>query len=276
MVPYQGEIPRDCVAYDGGFPEAGPGMSLDPATCTRLCGASPLACSAQSTSNDSLLVTCPPSCPAVGRRPPGLVEENPRAGLGEYFRGMAKLEAASVDAFRILERELSPHRLPRKLARAMRRAARDEVRHARAASALARRFGSTGASPDVRPHPRRTLTEIAIDNAKEGCVRETYGALVATYQAKVARDAQVRATMSRIARDEIRHASLSWQLDHWLHARLDRQARDEVARAKRSARAELAASLATPWSRDLVELAGLPSADVARTLLENLVQATSC
>src|SRR5260221_14585061 len=113
----------------------------------------------------------------------------------------------------------------------MRRAARDELRHARAARAMGRRFGGTYAPPRATTQPHRSLVAIAIENAREGCVRETFGALTAAYQAAKARDPQVRATMGRIARDEIRHAALSWQLDHWLVSRLDRRGREEVASA---------------------------------------------
>ena len=52
----------------------------------------------------------------------------------------------------------------------------------------------------------RELEAIAIENAVEGCVRESFGALLATWQAKTAGDARVRAAMKRIARDETRHA----------------------------------------------------------------------
>src|SRR5439155_17831135 len=109
--------------------------------------------------------------------------------------------------------------------------------------ALARRFGGAYAPPTVHAREARSLEGIAVDNAVEGCVRETYGALVATYQAENAKDAAVRAAMKRIAREEIRHAALSWQLDGWLAGRLDRAARERVARAKLGARAELASTL---------------------------------
>jgi demethoxyubiquinone hydroxylase (CLK1/Coq7/Cat5 family) len=55
----------------------------------------------------------------------------------------------------------------------------------------------------------RSLEAIALDNVSEGCVRELYGALVATYQARVARDPEVRAVVTRIAREETQHAALS-------------------------------------------------------------------
>jgi hypothetical protein len=220
-----------------------------------------------------LWIRCVASCPGVGRRPPGLEEEAATAELGAYFRSMAQLEAASVDAFRILRRELAGHKLPRRLDRAMRRAARDEVRHARAARALGRRFGGTYAPPTVKPLPARTLEQIAVDNAVEGCVRETYGALVASYQANMAKDVAVRAAMKRIAKDEIRHAALSWQLDTWLDTRLDRAARTRVASAKDRARAELAAELGRGQTKELAEVAGLPAPAQARALLERLSSA---
>jgi len=214
-------------------------------------------------------LSCQTFC-AAGRRPPGLEKVDASGDLGVHFVAMARLEAASVDAFRVLRRELSGHRLPRKLDRGMRRAARDEIRHARAARALGRRYDGDYTPPVVKAQPTRTLEAIAIDNAIEGCVRETYGALTAAYQAQMAKDPNVRGTMTRIARDEIRHAALSWQLDGWLAGRLDGNGRKRVADAKRAAHAELAASVGRGPSRELAEIAGLPAHDLASRLLENL------
>jgi hypothetical protein len=223
---------------------------------------------------DRIWIRCYTYCPpGVGRRPPGLEEQAIGAELGAYFEGMARLEAASVDAFRILRRELSGHRLPRRLDRAMRRAARDEVRHARAARALGRRFGGSYAPPVIEPQRARSLEAIAIDNAVEGCVRETYGALVASHQARTAKDPTVRAAMARIARDETRHAALSWQLDAWLRGRLDAGARERVAQAKRAARAELDATVTRGQTRELSEVAGLPAPELAREMLGHLARA---
>jgi hypothetical protein len=258
---------------DGGF-----GIPLPPDECKSLCGQlqfppSPVSCSVRELSSTTIRVQCQITCLGVGRRPPGL-EEKSASGedLASYFSAMAELEAASVDAFRILRRELTGHRLPKKLDRAMRRAARDEVRHARAARALGRRFGATYTPPTMKSEPRRTLREIAIDNAVEGCVRETFGALVATYQSKMAKDLHVRATMARIARDETRHAALSWQLDGWLAARLPRDEREQVAEAKRAAHANLVDSLGQDPTTELAETAGLPPTERARQLLDHLAR----
>jgi hypothetical protein len=100
----------------------------------------------------------------------------------------------------------------------------------------------------------------------EGCVRETFGALVAHYQSSRARDPELRAALARIARDETRHAALSWALHAWLDRRLDRAARERVKAAKQAAAAQLYAELATPPADDPENLAGFPAPDTARAL----------
>jgi len=56
------------------------------------------------------------------------------------------------------------------------------------------------------------LVDVALENAVEGCVRETYGALIATRQAEAASDPVVRRAMRKIAADETAHAALSWDV----------------------------------------------------------------
>jgi hypothetical protein len=125
-----------------------------------------------------------PNC-AIGRRPAGLlVAQAPvREGLGALFARIARLEAASVPAFERLEEELRAFGAPAALLAGCRRAARDEIRHARTMTALARRHGAEPEVPVLSAIAPRDLETIARENAVEGCVRETYGALVATHQA---------------------------------------------------------------------------------------------
>ncbi len=61
----------------------------------------------------------------------------------------------------------------------------------------------------------RSLEALAVENAVEGCVRETMGALFAMHQAASAADPHVRATMVSIAPDETRHAALGWAVAEW-------------------------------------------------------------
>ena len=169
-----------------------------------------------------ILIECD-LCSTGGRRPAGY--RPPRTGhrgaVADYFAKMADLEAASVSAFVRLREELRAHGAPRALVREAARSARDEVRHARVVSRLARGYGAAprksrvGARLDVR-----ALEEVAMENAVEGCVRETYGALLATWQADAAGDRDVARAMRPIAEDETRHAALAWAVGRWAGARL--------------------------------------------------------
>src|SRR5204862_5482346 len=112
-------------------------------------------------------IRCLPEC--TGRRPPGLVDAPLVAdgALRAYFQEMSRLEAASVPAFRVLARELRAHGAPRSLIRAARRAARDEIRHARLGKLLAERFGGHYVRPRIALLPLRSVEAIATDNAVE-------------------------------------------------------------------------------------------------------------
>lgn len=166
----------------------------------------------------------------TGRRPLGLVASRlqRRGPIGDYFASMTHLEAASVRAFGDLARWLEHHGSPRRLVRSARRSAGDERRHTRAARRLAQRFGGMPTRPRHRRVPTPTLVALLEDDAVEGCVHETFGALVATWQASHAADAYVRRTMRRIAADETRHAALAWEILVWGVAQLPARDRDRV------------------------------------------------
>ena len=206
----------------------------------------------------------------AGRRP-----GNYRAGIAPdtcnaiaaYLAHQADLEAASVRAFADLYADLVALDAPAAMRRATIRAAADEVRHAAACAALARRFGATVRPRQVRAAARRDLRTLVTDNVVEGCVRETYGAAVAGYQARTSRDPIVRRAMYRIARDEAKHALLAWQLHRWAAPKLgDRGA---VLAAAASARAELSAEAATTQP-ELRGVLGLPGPAAATAMLGEL------
>ncbi len=215
-----------------------------------------------------------PNC-AIGRRPAGLTSSG-RTGcagaLGRHFASAAHLEAASLDAFVRLRDELWLHGAGDELRGAAFLSALEEVRHAQVTSALAARFGASVATPRVESRPLRSLLEVALDNAVEGCVRETYGALVAHHQARHAQDPEVRAVMARIAEDETRHAELSWDIAAWADSRLSPAEREAVRRARRAAVEMLRDELARPVDPALVEVAGLPEARSALAMLEVMLQ----
>jgi hypothetical protein len=211
---------------------------VDLATCIGPCHSGFLYCQLATVSCDdsgnlldaATVVECVSCNGIAGRRPRGLTPARltRRTPVGDYFAAMAHLESASVRAFRDLGGWLDGFGAPAALGLAARRFADDERRHTRAAARLARRFG--GVPPRVRIARVRepTLAELLEDDAVEGCVKETFGALVATWQSAHAADARVRRTMRRIAADETRHAALAWEVLHWGIARLSPPERHRV------------------------------------------------
>ena len=108
--------------------------------------------------------------------------------------------------------ELSEHDAPPSLVAAAERAARDEIRHAAMVSRLAIEHGAQLTPPPRSVKRLPSLFELARENAVEGCVRETYGALVCMLQAEAAAEPRLRKQMAAIASDEARHAALAWHV----------------------------------------------------------------
>jgi hypothetical protein len=225
-------------------------------TCTALCSTSGFFLG--SCSFSAGMVICHPSCPVDGRRPPGKLAVPAASGddLGSHFARMAYFEEASVHAFVVLERELREHGAPVSLLRSLHRAADDERRHASMAAALARKHGSEVSTPRYEALPHRTLEEIACDNALEGCGRETLGALIGLHQSRHAQRRDVRRFYATIARDETRHAAVSWRMQRWILARLDDGSRARVARLFRRSREPVALAIDCPHA--LRSIIGLP------------------
>jgi rubrerythrin len=214
-------------------------------------------------------------CGDAGRRPAGLADADPaRASdaVGAWLARVARLEAASVVAFRRLAAELEGLGAPRALVHQARRSARDETRHARVTARLARSRGARPARVRVARAKARSARDMAVENAVEGCVRESFAALVATWQARHAKDPAIARAMAGIARDETRHAALAWSVASWLDARLDEGARAEVAAATRTALEALRREVASTPAV-LSEVTGLPRGSAATALLEGFASA---
>jgi hypothetical protein len=176
---------------------------------------------------------------AAGRRPPNLLAFRRRptgaSALARYFARVAWLEAASVPAFEQLADELRILGAPRGLRQAALHAAEDEVRHARDTAALAEHFGARPQTPSLARRRLRGRAEVALDNALEGCVHETYAAYLATAQARLARAPRLREPLQRIAQDETRHAALAWQIAAWIEPQLPNASRLRIAARRESA-----------------------------------------
>ena len=239
---------------------------------------------------DATLTSCDPACNApgqpgvhmifnvkgfcTGRRPAGLSAEGElRSGhpAGLLFAEAARLEAASVPAFAHLARELRAHGAPLVLVDGALQARRDEVRHARQMRALASRFGTVSVSTRVRPTGLRPLEVVATENAVEGCVRETYGALVAWWQAIHSDDAVVSTTMRQVAADETRHAALAHEIHQWAIDRLSAENRRSVDQARANAFDDLSEEVShAEVPEPAIRVGGYPSKAAAQWLVDNL------
>ena len=224
--------------------------------------------------NGAVLIDCA-TCPgSAGRVPEGLEATTVRAksALGAYFASAARLEAASVTAFRRLREELALYDAPSELLDAARSAERDEVRHTRSMARLARRHGGRYVRPRVAKIATRSLEAIAHENAVEGCARETFGALLATWQAARVEDRDLSETLAQIAVDETRHAALSWAIARWSLTRLDADARARMSDAWEKALAEVSAGGdgAGENGAGVAGVAGLPTRDERERLAAEL------
>jgi hypothetical protein len=213
-----------------------------------------------------------PNC--TGRRPAALAPVRRAtcgSSVGRWLADVATLEAASVPAFRRLATELAAHRAPVRLINAARQAARDEIRHYALAARAARARGALPRLPRVKWMPVRSLVEVAAENVREGCVRETFGAVTAAYQSRHAADPGVRSMMNVIAVDEARHARLAWEIDAWvssaLSTRVVRRLSEDRFAAGESIEGEIIAATSTEPS--LATPLGLPTYPVVRELAGN-------
>ncbi|MBA2321929.1 MAG: hypothetical protein H0V89_12335 [Deltaproteobacteria bacterium] len=186
--------------------------------------------------------------------------------LARYLAAGWLAEATSVQAFLALAVELERFGAPAELVSRAREAAVDEVVHARLMSALAPTAALGTAT--YRPTPARDLLAFATENAIEGCVRETFAAVVAAHQSTAATPAYAD-TFAVIAEDEIRHADLAWAIDAWALSRLEPADRARVESARQAAVEELYAGIEEP-AKGTGEV-GLPSASEMRRLHDGLV-----
>jgi len=211
-------------------------------------------------------------CTIAGRRPAALRRAVVRGRniVACYLAHLAHLEAASVPAFEQLAIGLEGLGAPEELVRAAQRSARDEARHAREVTRLARDHGMEPPGVRIGANRRRSAADLARENAVEGCVRETFGALLAAWQANHARDRAFARTIRRIAADEARHAALAWSIAAWLEPRLDAASRRAVRCAKQRAVGGLTRTWSHSPANELASWAGLPSAAGAAALIGHL------
>lgn len=217
----------------------------------------------------------------VGRRPDGFVDRHAKnevtSTAGWFLRALHE-EAASVVAFEQMVEELASFGAPPALVARAREAARDEARHARAMAELAERAGASEEdvarawNVELAPRRARSLVELAVDDAIEGCVNEAFSALLAAHQAGCAGDEEVRRAMRSVADDELAHAALSWDVLAFARERMTAEQYAEVDAALAGALATLPRRVRRVDDAKVREEAGIPAADEARALAEGLAR----
>jgi hypothetical protein len=165
-----------------------------------------------------------------GRRPLGHAE----AETDDCLAAMASLEAASVVAFEQLATQLEGFGAAPSLIDRCRAAADDERAHARWLTALAEQRGASVPTPLHEPAPA-SLLEVALHNAVEGCVHETFAALLAMARAQLAPTPTLRMLFAKLGADETRHGQLAWDIHVWLLEQLETDAAKRVIAAQREA-----------------------------------------
>jgi hypothetical protein len=262
----------DAAIADSGLPPDAGALSHD--ECVARCNDSTVISCRYDTPGGvpSLHCVVPANCGGAGRRPEGLAEPEglPAEALAAWFAHAAYLEAASVHAFDRLTRELHEHGAPPRLRRRSQRARKDEIRHARSMRSIATRFGARAPRPEAKAMAPRSLEAMALENAVEGCVRETYGALLATWQAAHVQDARIAPELRRVAKDETEHAALSWQVHAWALRRLPLDAAARVREAMARAVSKLEVDVSAPVPGPCLEAGLLPAPEVARELFRGL------
>lgn len=229
------------VTYPCGLPFVPASSPPSNEECKRLCAPidfsfepSFIYCNTAGSSTGSVIVYCA-SC-AVGRKPADLIDgdELPCADedpIGTALAEMARVEAASVHAFRRLEQSLAGLGAAPELRARARRAARDEIAHARSAARLAKKRGAKPRPVRLAPAAAPSTFELALENAVEGCVHETLGVAYLEHQRLHASDPELRAHAAAIYDDELDHAALSWDLVAFFDRHLDDTERAELRRA---------------------------------------------
>jgi hypothetical protein len=256
--------------------QQGAGTPLEDGDCMMACPPGVVSCWVGLDSDGNAEVNCaypgpPMAClPVEGRRPQGLEAFFPRAqDAQEYWRKALTMEAASVESFIRLARELEFHGAPPSLVRAARRAARDEQRHAAwCLSHLPAGTTPTVTAPPGAHQPLRPLLDVALENVREGCVHETFSAVVSGAQAQRG-PVELQDGLARLAAEEHQHACLAWRVHAWAMEHLDETQRAAVTAEMARGSADLWAGLQGVVPGDIQAL-GMPDASLLHTLAHAL------
>eukprot|EP00316_Scyphosphaera_apsteinii_P016026 CAMPEP_0119319988 /NCGR_PEP_ID=MMETSP1333-20130426/51082_1 /TAXON_ID=418940 /ORGANISM="Scyphosphaera apsteinii, Strain RCC1455" /LENGTH=382 /DNA_ID=CAMNT_0007326571 /DNA_START=23 /DNA_END=1171 /DNA_ORIENTATION=+ len=157
------------------------------------------------------------------KMPSGVLEHDTRMKIGLHWVGVGSAEWASVASFSKHSLELLALGAPAHLLTKVHTAAIDEVRHAELTYALASSYLGVNVGPDKLDNSvasstlmiQRTLAEVTVATAREGCVTETMSAVEARLALAVCAAPEVCQALAVISEDEKRHAALAWREVDW-------------------------------------------------------------
>ncbi|HEX4460646.1 MAG TPA: ferritin-like domain-containing protein, partial [Polyangia bacterium] len=129
------------------------------------------------------------------------------------------MEHASVAAFARFSLELLALGAPSDLVRGAQSAMGDELSHARIAFGLATAYGGAAVGPGPLAIERALADTDFVSVVRtaflEACIGETCAAAEVTEARDAATDPIVRAALTQIAEDELRHATLGYRFVQW-------------------------------------------------------------
>ncbi len=161
-------------------------------------------------------------------RAPSPVEPALAAELASYWTRIGQLEHASVAAFAQFVLQLLAVAAPPSLVLAAQSALADEIEHARLAFGLASLYAGVGVGPGplaiTRTDMSTDMSTIVDAVIREACVGETLAAFEAREAAAQSEEPAVRAALTKIAEDELRHAELGWRFVQWALTHADAHA----------------------------------------------------
>lgn len=206
-----------------------------------------------------------------------------RVQVARHYVAAGLMEHASIAAFARFALQLLALGAPPALVEDTTRAIADETRHAKLCFGLAARYEghATGPGPLALDGALAgvSLLEVADLVVREGCIGETGAALEAAWAADGAQDPALRALLSSIAEDELRHAALAFRFVAWAagrDARVQALFTQRVAEARRAAASALQALPVTPSARaELLSAHGVlderTRAEARRRALDDIV-----
>lgn len=143
-----------------------------------------------------------------------------RAVVAECWLEAALMEHASIAAFARFALELVSLAAPPELVLETAQALNDETEHAQICFALASAFADEPLGPGALEVGDSVGKCAALDifdrTFREGCVGETVAAVLAAEAGAGATDPVVRDVLTKIHRDESRHAILAWRTVQWM------------------------------------------------------------